>query len=354
MGVAGAPLARCTAQLQKLPLAAAARIVYAGAMRFLYEDQLATQPDAVAAVLRRPPVPALDAGRPVLFAGLGTSLHACRVAAAWHAATNGGAAVALDAHELAVSLPIRKGDQVVAVSHGGGRFAAAVLAKARAAGALTIAVVGEGAPEPAADHVLRTCPEERASTHTVSYLTALVTLGLLLRDRSLTAALQSVPALLREALALLAPVEAARRLVGREPVLVTGFGLDAITASEAALKLKEATYLWAEGISVELALHGPPAAMRAGMGAISLTPAQDDGGRTATLRAVFAGLGVESVTCGSASEELRFPVCDPLVRPLVAMVPLQRLAAEIARLTGSSPDTIHREVEPWKSAMRLG
>lgn len=318
-------------------------------MRFLYDEQVAAQPDAVAAVLLRD-IPALDPLRPVIFAGLGTSLHACRVAAAWHA-TSGYGALAVDAHELALSLPIRRSDQVVSVSHGGGRFAAAVLAKARAVGALTIAVVGEGARKPVADHVLRTCPEERAGTHTVSYLTALATLGLLLRDRHLTAALRSVPALLREALELAAPVDAAQRLVGREPVLVTGFGLDAITASEAALKLKEATYLWAEGTSVELALHGPPAAMRAGMGAISLTPAQDDGGRTEALRAVLGKLAVETVTCGSDDEELRFPGCDPLVRPLIAAVPLQRLAAAIARLTGTSPDTIHRGLEPWKSAM---
>ena len=319
-------------------------------MRFLYDEQVAAQPDAVAAVLDRK-VPGLDSARRVVFAGLGTSLHACRVAAAWHGATSGGAALAVDAHELALSLRIQKEDQVVAVSHGGGRFAAAVLAKARAAGALTIAVIGEGAREPDADHVLRTCPAERAGTHTVSYLTALAMLGMLLRDTKLTAALQAVPALLREALAFPAPIEAARRLVGREPVLVTGFGLDAITASEAALKLKEATYVWAEGTSVELALHGPPAAMRAGMGAISITPAQHDGGRTAALRTVLGKLAVETVTCGRASEELRFPGCDPLVRPLVAAVPLQRLAAEIARLIGSSPDTIHRDLEPWKTAM---
>jgi glucosamine--fructose-6-phosphate aminotransferase (isomerizing) len=318
-------------------------------MRFLYDEQLAAQPDAVAAVLQRE-VPALDPARPVIFAGLGTSLHACRVAAAWHGS---GLARAVDAHELALSLEIQPRDQVVAVSHGGGRFAAAVLAKARAAGALTIAVVGDGAAPPAADHVVRTCPEERAGTHTVSYLTALAALGLLLRSRPLTAALQSVPALLREALALPAPLDAARRLAGRDPVQVTGFGLDAVTASEAALKLKEATYVWAEGTSVELALHGPPAAMRAGMGAVSLTPAQDDGGRTAALRGVLARLSVETVTCGSDGEDLRYPACDPLVRPLVAAVPLQRLAAEIARLTGSSPDTIHRDQEPWKTAMNL-
>src|SRR5204863_7881629 len=171
--------------------------------------------------------------RPTWFAGLGTSLHACRVAAEW----NGGRAV--DAHELALRMPSHPDEQVVVVTHGGtGRFAAAVLAKARAVGARTFAVVGQGAPEPQAGAVVRTCPQERASTHTVAYLTALVALG-----RMTGIDLSDVPRLLRDALAQPAPVAAAKRLVGKEPVLVAGFGLDAISASEAALKLKEACYV---------------------------------------------------------------------------------------------------------------
>lgn len=319
---------------------------------FAFDEQVTSQPAAIEAVLRRSQPPPLEPDRPMIFAGLGTSLHACRVAASWALQTVGASAVAVDAHELALSLPIGRGDQVIVVSHGGsGIFLSRVLAKARAAGARTVAVVGEAAPAPAAELVLRTCPEERAGTHTVSYTAALATLGSLLGAPALAFALASVPALLREALALPAPVEAARRMKGRAPVLVAGFGLDAITASEAALKLKEAAYVWAEGMSAELALHGPPAALHAQMAAITLTPAQDDLGRVAGLRSLLAGLSIEALTCGSRDEDLRFPACDPLVRPLVSAIPLQRLAAELARLTGGDPDTIHRDVEPWRSAI---
>lgn len=321
-------------------------------MHFAYDEQICSQPDAVSAVLGRKPPPPLEADRPMIFAGLGTSLHACRVAARWAQQTLGASAVAIDAHELALSLPIGRGDQVIVVSHGGtGIFLSRVLAKARAAGARTVAVVGEAAPTPAADLVLRTCPEERAGTHTVSYLTALATLGSLLAAPGLSSALSTVPALLREALALPAPVEAARRIAGRAPMLIAGFGLDAITASEAALKLKEAAFVWAEGTSAEMALHGPPAALHAGMSAITLTPGQDDLGRVAGLRALLGALSVEALTCGTGEEDLPFPACDPLVRPLVSAVPLQRLAAELARQTGGDPDAIHRSVEPWKTAI---
>ena len=329
-------------------------------MRFALDDQIAAQPDAVRALLGRPDVPALDPERPLVFSGIGTSLHACRVAAAWVAELTAGAArpAALDAHELALGPPLTARDQVVVVSHRGTkRFPGAVLDRARAAGATTVAVTGWGAPEPAADHTLRTCPDERSATHTVSYLTALATLAQFAAQLAgaagarLLAALESVPEALTQTLAAPAPVAAAERLAGREPLLVSGFGLDAITADEAALKLKEGTYRWAEGLPVELALHGPPAAFRAGMGAITITPPGDDGGRVAALRALLSDLGAAALTCGDGDEDLPFAPVDPLARPLVAIVPLQRLTAELARLAGANPDAIHRDVEPWASAM---
>src|SRR5204863_4091471 len=73
-----------------------------GGVRFIFDDQIASQPAAVQAVLDRPAPPRLDPSKPVIFAGLGTSLHAARVAAAWA----GFPAQALDAHELALRLPI--------------------------------------------------------------------------------------------------------------------------------------------------------------------------------------------------------------------------------------------------------
>jgi hypothetical protein len=49
------------------------------------DDQIASQPAAVGAVLDRDiPLP-LDPRRPILFTGEGTSLHACRIAATWAA-----------------------------------------------------------------------------------------------------------------------------------------------------------------------------------------------------------------------------------------------------------------------------
>ncbi len=289
-------------------------------MRFRYDEQIESQADAVRAVLDRPS-PRLDRERPLIFSGQGTSLHAARVAAAWA----GHPALAIDAHDLALRVPIPADAQVVTISHSGRGFTPAVLRKARAAGARTFAVCGEGVHVDA-DVMVSTCAPERARTHSVSYLTALAVLG-----QMLGLDLRDAPRLLAELIAAPAPLDEASRLAAADPLLIAGFALDAIAASETALKLKEATFKWAEGLAVEQALHGPHAALREGMGAVLFSPAQDDGGRTEHLRELCLGLGVDVVL-------LRVAPCSDALRPLLSIVPAQRLAAELARLTGGDPD----------------
>ncbi len=328
--------------------------------QFAYDEQIASQADAVAAVLGSVEVPDLDPALPLLFTGIGTSLHACRVAAYWAHEISGGRLnpPALEAHELALHGSIRPGDQIVVVSHRGTkRFPNAVLDRARAAGATTVLVTGLGNPKPGGDVVLRTCPDERAGTHSVSYVTALAVLGRLVASMlrseatAFSRSLESVPGTIRETLALPAPTEIPGRLVNREPLLVAGYGIDAITAEEAALKLKEGAYLWAEGVSEEFALHGTPAVFDSRMAAILIEPGRDDGGRYAELRQLLLELGLEVISSGTGDVDLPFAAVDYLLRPMVSIVPLQRLVAELARQRGSNPDRIHAEVEPWGRAV---
>jgi glucosamine--fructose-6-phosphate aminotransferase (isomerizing) len=330
-------------------------------MRFAIDEQIASQPQVLRALLARIDVPELDPARPLIFAGIGTSLHACRVAAYWCVTLSNGALHphVLNAHELALSFPLSARDQVVVVSHRGTKqYSRAALTRARQIGASTVAIVGEDAPEQDAQFIVRTCPGERSGTHTVSYSTSLAVLAHLVArlvgaaGNELLGALRQVPDVLDNILVTPEPVVIARQLVGREPLLMSGVEIDAVTAAEIALKFKEGTYQWAEGFETENALHGPPAVMRAGMGAITLTPDRDDGGRTKDLRTLFSDLGVTAFTCGDhADDDLRFPVVSHLVRPFVAIVPLQRLVAEIAGIKHSNPDEIHRDVEPWNTAM---
>ncbi len=328
---------------------------------FAYDDQMRSQPAAVEAVLDATPVPRLDPGRRLVLSGIGTSLHACRVASYWAAELSGGRlqVPALEAHELALHGRWEPGDQLVVVSHRGTkRFPNELLARAREAGATTVLITGLGPEDPPGTQVLRTCADERAGTHTVSYLSALAVLARLvsraLGDPSpgFLDALARVPEALRETLAMKIPAELAGKLSGRGPVLITGFGIDAVTAEEAALKLKEGAYLWAEGMSEELALHGTPAVLDARSAAIILQPGREDGGRAPQLQALLEELGLLVLTCGpEPGADLGFATVDYLLRPFVAIVPLQRLVGELARVRGSNPDTIRAEESPWREAL---
>ncbi len=300
-----------------------------------------------------------------MFTGIGTSLHACRVAAAWTRLLSGGRvrAHAIDAHDLALGNQITSADQVVVVSHRGTKQRPnEVLRKAREVGAFSIAVTGEGPAQPDADVVLRTVPQEQASTHTVSYLGALTVLarlvhGLLGADGDpLAAALRDVPDALRRTLDMPLSDAAVDALTeSTAPGLIAGSDLDAITAQEAALKLKEGTYRWVEAMSSEFALHGTPAVFGPSTFAYLLKPVHDDWGRTRQLGGLLTALGARVIVAGEPGEGVDLPFAGLagryLARPLVAIMPFQRLVSAAAAVLGASPDLTHLEAEPWTSAI---
>ncbi|MFD8495921.1 SIS domain-containing protein [Amycolatopsis sp. NPDC059657] len=321
-----------------------------------FDHHVAQQPDVVAALLDTES-PVLDPDRPIVFTGIGTSLHACRIAAAWTRIVTGGRVrpAAIDAHDLALSESVRSADQVVVVSHRGTkRYPNQVLAAAAEVGASTIAITGVGDNAPVADVVVRTCPQEKASTHTVSYTAALAVLGGLVARTfdaaDLTEALAGAPTAMRATLELPLPAEAVDAVVSASPTLVTGTGLDAITAAEAALKLKEGTYRWAEGLHTEFALHGTPAVFSSSTAAFLLRSGAD-GGRTADAQDLLDKLGATTMIVAEDGD-VRFAATHPLARPLVTVLPFHRLVSAAAARLGANPDLTHLEAEPWASAIR--
>lgn len=328
-----------------------------------FDEHVAEQPDVVAGILGRIDVPALDPARPLIFAGIGSSLHAARIAAGWVDLLSGGRLrpPAVDAHDLALTGRLRPGDQVVVVSHRGTkRYPNAVLEHAAAAGATSIAVTGFSDARPAADHVLRTCHQERSSTHTVSYMAALATLAELVcaclgpDAEPLRTALAGVPGQMARTLGSPLPARPVDVLTADrgEPGIVAGTGLDAITAAEVALKLKEGTYRWIEGMHAEFALHGTPAVFRPGMPAFLIEPAGADGARLETLAGLLDRLGANVVHCGTDEQRagLWFAPVPALVRPFVSALPFHLLVAAAARVLGANPDATHLDEEPWAGA----
>ena len=333
-------------------------------MTVLYnlDRQIASEPEVVRDVLATAKFPDLDPARPIVFTGIGTSLHAARVAAEWISQLSGGEVRphALDAHDVGTTAALTARDQVIVISHRGWKtFPSAALQRARAAGAATVAIVGLEAPEQTADHTVRTCANETSGTFSVSYLASLAALGRLAQqfDDSgrcgFAAALDGLPATIETTIGLGDLPAAAAKVQSAPTILIVGFGRDLPTAQEAALKIKEGAWQWTEGMSPEFALHGTPAGYQPGMAAVLIEPGEDDGGRTATLRGALGELALGPLlSCGERLDaDLPFVSPHPLLRPVTGIIPFQRLTAELARLRNTDPDTMHGGREPWQAVM---
>jgi glutamine---fructose-6-phosphate transaminase (isomerizing) len=330
-----------------------------------YADQLASMPQVVAALLRNTDAPALDPSRPLIFSGIGTSLHAARIAANWVAQLTEGRvrAHAVDAHDIGCGLyPLTPHDQLVVISHRGKKtYPNASLRHARGLGCSTVAIVGQGAPAQDADVTLRTCANETAGTFSVSYLASLTVLAQVVakcfpvESSELQLGLSRLPDSIEASLS----VEIGRHWVDGfstgGPILISGFGWDLPTAQEAALKIKEGAWRWTEAMSPEFALHGTPASFEPNMSGIVMLPADNDGGRSRELLGLMKNLGMRTVaTCGSVTESSDLAFAEPphpLLRPLVSIVPFHLLTLALARKLDTDPDTLHGHRQPWQALM---
>lgn len=325
------------------------------------DTQIESAPRVLAEILGRTEVPRLDPARPIIFTGIGTSLHAARVAATWISTLTAGQVrpLAIDAHDMGTLTPIRKADQVIVISHRGNKiFPTATLKRAQEVGASTISIVRQSAPKQPADHTVVTCSNESAGTFTVSYLSSLAVLAKFAAqfdwsaDRNFARSIDRLPDAVAQTIKMGDPAAAARTLSDAETLLIVGFELDFPTAQEAALKIKEGAWMWTEAMSPEFALHGTPASFWPGMAAVVIKPTQPDGGRSELLCSALGALGNKVVPLvEDGTGELAFTAAHPLLRPVTGIVPLQLLTAELARLRDTDPDTMHGHREPWKTVM---
>jgi len=160
--------------------------------------------------------------------------------------------------------------------------------------------------------------------------------------------LESIPDLLTELLTRSEDVRAvAREIVDATRVLFLGRHVGYPIALEGALKLKELAYISAEGFSAGEIKHGPIALIEQGTPVVVLATrhalqsklinnVQEVRARGA-LTIVVATDGDDSVT-PYADRVLRVPNTKSLLAPLLTIVPMQVLSAEIARLRGLDVD----------------
>jgi glucosamine--fructose-6-phosphate aminotransferase (isomerizing) len=304
----------------------------------------------------------------------GTSWHAALVGARYFEELAGIPASAEVASEYRYRPPLAGEEEgaaarnalVVAVSQSGETAdTLAALRGAVAAGAQPIAlvnVVGSSiAREAKAVLYTRAGPEmsvastKAFTTQVAGFLLIALHLGLLRgrltreRARTLTDALSQVPALLERLLPAAAEQAKALtpRLAGMTGALYLGRGYSYPLALEGALKLKEITYVHAEGYPAGEMKHGPIALVGPRTAVVVVAPSDRMRAKTlGNLEEVKAREGFVVAVGTDGDADLRrladvffpLPPSDELLVPLVAAVPLQLIAYELAVALGRDVD----------------
>ncbi|TAJ20915.1 MAG: glutamine--fructose-6-phosphate transaminase (isomerizing), partial [Dehalococcoidia bacterium] len=173
------------------------------------------------------------------------------------------------------------------------------------------------------------------------------TLDPAIEAQQVRAALQ-LPRAIGEALEAAGHVEAiAAKYAHVEDFLFLGRGLGFPIALEGALKLKEVSYIHAEGYAAGEMKHGPIALIDERMPTLAIAPRDEvfDKMRSnieqvrARRGEVIAMVSAEDHSLdGIASDVIELPRIDPTLAPLVSVVPLQLLAYYIATERGADVD----------------
>ncbi len=169
--------------------------------------------------------------------------------------------------------------------------------------------------------------------------------------RGLLAELETVPSKMQTVLSRLDQVAGlASDFIDRRSVLFLGRHVGYPVALEGALKLKEVSYLHAEGFPAGELKHGPIALVEPGLPVFVVVPPQgrdqlhdkvvsniQEVRARGALTVVLAEEG-DPVVADHADVWVPLPQVPTLFQPLVAVVPLQYFACELATLLGHDVD----------------
>ncbi len=169
------------------------------------------------------------------------------------------------------------------------------------------------------------------------------------REAALTAALREVPA---QAVSVLQHDDRLQSLAGHVAecahALYLGRGTAFPIAMEGALKLKEISYIHAEGYAAGEMKHGPISLIDDGMPVIALAPSdelfekmqsnvQEVAARSGRLILFSDAEGLKRLE-GKARWTVELPKTDPFVAPILYSVPMQLLAYHTAVAKGTDVD----------------
>ena len=168
-------------------------------------------------------------------------------------------------------------------------------------------------------------------------------------EAAMTQALLEVPSRAAEVLENDAAIKAiAERVAKARDVLYLGRGNCYPIALEGALKLKEISYIHAEGYAAGEMKHGPIALIDAQVPVIAIVPSGPLFEKTASNIQEAAARGGQVIVFsdaegaaklkGIAVETVILPRVDPFVAPILYAIPVQMLAYHVAVLKGTDVD----------------
>jgi len=168
------------------------------------------------------------------------------------------------------------------------------------------------------------------------------------KGQEMIAALTHVATLMEETIKLDAEVEKlARRYMNARDFLYLGRGMNYPIALEGALKLKEISYIHAEGYPAGEMKHGPIALIDENMPVVVLVPRNATYEKVASnMEEVIARGGRVIAVCSQGDEEVRnkaevvleIPTASEEITPLLLSIPMQLLAYHVAVLKGTDVD----------------
>ena len=167
--------------------------------------------------------------------------------------------------------------------------------------------------------------------------------------RGLYLEMLELPGKVEQILETIEPLRAlTRTFATNNTVLFLGRGIEFPIALEGALKLKELAYIHAEGFAGGELKHGPIALIEEGTAVIAILPTTDehqlDEKMLSNIQEVKARgarvivIAAEGAEVVGAEHIIRIPIASPLFQPVLATIPLQVFAYEIAVARGTDVD----------------
>ncbi len=168
------------------------------------------------------------------------------------------------------------------------------------------------------------------------------------REKELVEALHSLPALLTEVLELNEEIASvARRFVEKTNALFLGRGVMYPVALEGALKLKEISYVHAEGYAAGELKHGPLALVDKNMPIVAIAPRDELIEKLKSNLKEVEARGGELIVFAEDEESfadqpstmiIKMPEAHPILAPVVYVLPLQLLSYYVAVYKGTDVD----------------